>query len=283
MSDGLGSTGGVAQNPKRPFSNLDGGQAQSTKGPVRERVKKQTKKGHGSSHYKQKPATELQALAPLKDASQTEQNDLFLKKMEQCSYVFDFSEPTSDLKSKEVKRACLSELIEFVSTNRNVLADNTYPEIVRLVACNCFRPLPPREGATEFDPEEDDPTLETSWPHLQFVYEFFLRVLESAEFQPNIAKKYIDTKFVVQLLELFDSEDPRERDFLKTVLHRIYGKFLGLRAFIRKQISHIFLCKSFCTHNQLNYCFSYLHKPIFAHANFTSKFVPVIIISGKFF
>lgn len=44
-----------------------------------------------------------------------------------------------------------------------------------------------------------------------------------------------------QLLELFDSEDPRERDFLKTILHRIYGKFLGLRGFIRKQINNIFL------------------------------------------
>lgn len=48
-------------------------------------------------------------------------------------------------------------------------------------------------------------------------------------------------KFDFQLLDLFDSEDPRERDFLKTVLHRIYGKFLGLRAFIRKQINNIFL------------------------------------------
>ncbi len=46
--------------------------------------------------------------------------------------------------------------------------------------------------------------------------------------------------FCVQLLELFDSEDPRERDFLKTTLHRIYGKFLGLRAYIRKQINNIF-------------------------------------------
>lgn len=43
-----------------------------------------------------------------------------------------------------------------------------------------------------------------------------------------------------QLLELFDSEDPRERDFLKTILHRIYGKFLGLRAYIRRQINNIF-------------------------------------------
>ncbi|WAR20468.1 2A5A-like protein, partial [Mya arenaria] len=73
------------------------------------------------------------------------------------------------------------------------------------------------------------------------VYEFFLRFLESPDFQPSHAKKFIDQKFVLQLLELFDSEDPRERDFLKTVLHRIYGKFLGLRAFIRKQINNIFL------------------------------------------
>lgn len=43
-----------------------------------------------------------------------------------------------------------------------------------------------------------------------------------------------------QLLDLFDSEDPRERDFLKTILHRIYGKFLGLRAYVRRQINNIF-------------------------------------------
>ena len=41
-------------------------------------------------------------------------------------------------------------------------------------------------------------------------------------------------------MDLFDSEDPRERDLLKTTLHRIYVKFLGLRAFIRKQINNIF-------------------------------------------
>ncbi|KAF6774239.1 hypothetical protein AHF37_06157 [Paragonimus kellicotti] len=27
---------------------------------------------------------------------------------------------------------------------------------------------------------------------------------------------------------------------VKTILHRVYGKFLGLRAFIRKQFSNIF-------------------------------------------
>lgn len=49
-----------------------------------------------------------------------------------------------------------------------------------------------------------------------------------------------ETKTDIQLLELFDSEDPRERDFLKTTLHRIYGKFLNLRAFIRRSINNVF-------------------------------------------
>lgn len=53
-----------------------------------------------------------------------------------------------------------------------------------------------------------------------------------------VCRHWLD--FSPQLLDLFDSEDPRERDFLKTILHRIYGKFLGLRAYVRRQINNIF-------------------------------------------
>lgn len=82
--------------------------------------------------------------------------------------------------------------------------------------------------------------LELAWPHLKIVYEFFLRFVESPDFNTNLAKRYIDQTFVLNLLELFDSEDPRERDFLKTTLHRIYGKFLNLRAPIRRSINNVF-------------------------------------------
>jgi len=34
---------------------------------------------------------------------------------------------------------------------------------------------------------------------VQPVFDFFLRVLESPEFQPTVAKKYIDQKFVLQV------------------------------------------------------------------------------------
>ncbi|XP_073827499.1 protein phosphatase regulatory B subunit well-rounded isoform X2 [Musca autumnalis] len=178
----------------------------------------------------------------LRETPANEREELFIQKLRQCCTLFDFSEPLSDLKWKEVKRAALHEMVEYLSNQNNVITEAIYPEAINMFAVNLFRTLPPSSNpnGAEFDPEEDEPTLESSWPHLQFVYELFLRFLESPDFQPNIARRYIDHQFVLQLLDLFDSEDPRERDFLKTVLHRIYGKFLGLRAFIRKQINNVF-------------------------------------------
>jgi serine/threonine-protein phosphatase 2A regulatory subunit B' len=205
-------------------------------------LKKKQKKSQGSSRYRTGGDVELTALPLLKDVPSSEQEELFIRKLRQCCVGFDFMDPVADLKGKEIKRATLNEIVDYITAGRGVLTEAVYPEIIRMIACNLFRTLPPSDNP-DFDPEEDDPTLEASWPHLTLVYEFFLRFLESPDFQPSIGKKVIDQKFVLQLLELFDSEDPRERDFLKTVLHRIYGKFLGLRAFIRKQINNFFLNK----------------------------------------
>ncbi|XP_046750492.1 serine/threonine-protein phosphatase 2A 56 kDa regulatory subunit gamma isoform-like isoform X1 [Diprion similis] len=208
-------------------------------GPVIKKDKRQS-----SSRFNISKNRELQKLPLLTEAQQgNEREELFIQKLRQCCVLFDFeADPLSDLKWKEVKRGALHEMVEYVTKNRNVITEAIYPEAVNMFAVNLFRTLPPSSNpnGAEFDPEEDEPTLEAAWPHLQLVYEFFLRLLESQDFQPNIAKRYIDHKFVLQLLELFDSEDPRERDFLKTTLHRIYGKFLGLRAYIRKQINNVF-------------------------------------------
>uniref|UniRef100_A0A2M4CZ56 Putative serine/threonine protein phosphatase 2a regulatory subunit n=1 Tax=Anopheles darlingi TaxID=43151 RepID=A0A2M4CZ56_ANODA len=204
-------------------------------------LKKKSKKSQGSSRYRNSQDVELQQLPSLKvDCSSLEQEELFIRKLRQCCVSFDFMDPLSDLKGKEIKRAALNDLSAYITHGRGVLTENVYPEIIKMISVNLFRTLPPSENP-DFDPEEDETKAKASWPHLQLVYEVFLRFLESTDFQATFGKKVIDQKFVLQLLELFDSEDPRERDFLKTVLHRIYGKFLGLRAFIRKQINNIFL------------------------------------------
>ena len=59
---------------------------------------------------------------------------------------------------------------------------------------------------------------------------------------PNqVMSKNISKSFIVRFLELFDSEDPRERDYLKTILHRIYGKYMPLRPYIRQSVQNMLL------------------------------------------
>jgi len=195
-----------------------------------------------SSRFHVTEKVELEKLVGFNDVDACDQPELFIKKIQQCNVIFDFNDPQSDLKGKEIKSQTLLELVEYITYNRNVITDAAYPEIIRMFAVNLFRTIPPQVNPVgdAFDPEEDEPVLELAWPHLQYVYEFFLRFIESPDFNVNIAKHYIDQKFITQLLELFDTEDPRERDFLKTTLHRIYGKFLNLRAYIRRSFNNIF-------------------------------------------
>ena len=62
--------------------------------------------------------------------------------------------------------------------------------------------------------------MNPSWPHLQTVYEFLLRLVASPNTDAKISKKYIDPTFVLNLLHLFDSEDQKEREYLKTIIQR---------------------------------------------------------------
>lgn len=172
-----------------------------------------------------------------------EQISLFIQKVDQCNIIFDFSDPTHDIIGKEVKRVTLQELIQFIVSNRFNYTDEMYRHVIAMFKKNLFRPIPPPVNPIGdlFDPDEDEPVSELAWPHMQSIYEFFLRFVESPDFHHQVAKQYIDHEFVLKILELFDSEDPRERDCLKTTLHRIYGKFLSLRSFIRKSINNVFL------------------------------------------
>jgi serine/threonine-protein phosphatase 2A regulatory subunit B' len=185
---------------------------------------------------------DLEKLPNFGEVVPADRPELFVRKLRQCSVVFDFNDASQELKGKQVKAQTLHEMLDYITSQRGVITEQIYPEVVAMFAANLFRSIPPQVNPTgdAFDPEEDEPVLELAWPHLQIVYEFFLRFVESPDFNTNVAKKFIDQHFVLQLLELFDSEDPRERDFLKTTLHRIYGKFLNLRAFIRRSINNVF-------------------------------------------
>ena len=182
----------------------------------------------------------LKELPLLSETPLHKREALFKQKLQLCCVVFNFDDPAVDVKGKEIKRETLVELAEYVNTpvGQKIFVEPLMPDIVEMVKANIFRTLPPQSD--DYDPEEDEPAMELAWPHIQVVYEFFLRFIVSSEVTGKVAKKYIDIPFVRNWIELFDAEDPRERDYVKTVLHRMYGKFMSYRSFIRKAISQVF-------------------------------------------
>ncbi|KAL7135011.1 hypothetical protein ABFS83_11G064500 [Erythranthe nasuta] len=184
------------------------------------------------------------ALPSFKDVPISEKQHLFIKKVKMCCVVFDFTDPTKNFKEKDIKRQTLLELVEYITSANGKFPENMMQEVVKMVSANIFREFIPQPRENKLinglDLEDEEPAMDPTWPHLQAVYEFLLRFVASPETDAKIAKRYIDHSFILKLLALFDSEDPREREYLKTILHRIYGKFMVHRPFIRKTINNIF-------------------------------------------
>ena len=109
----------------------------------------------------------LKDLPALRDTSAQRRESLFQQKLELCSVIFNFDDPLADKKGKDLKRQTLLELVDYVNTpaGQKIFTEQLMPHIMQCVTINICRALPPQ--TEDFDPEEDDPVLEPSWPHLQ--------------------------------------------------------------------------------------------------------------------
>jgi len=165
---------------------------------------------------------------------------LFLQKLRQCSIVFDGVDRDRFLGDREVKRNTLLEILDHCE---GFLGDWRFLEDTStMIRLNIFRCLPtPPPPAAGSDPEEEEEAFtDPQWPHLNIVYEILLKLVSSDALDLTLKKKVLDPPFVRSLLGLFDSEDARERTFLKTIAHRIYSKLTIRRALIRRVVCTVF-------------------------------------------
>lgn len=186
----------------------------------------------------------IEPLVPFKDVPSAEKMNLFVSKLSLCCVTFDFTDPAKNTLEKDVKRQTLLELVDFVASGSMKFSEPAILAMCRMCAVNLFRAFPPNYRSNSIsvgeNDDNDEPMFDPAWPHLQIVYDLLLRFITSTCLDAKVAKKYIDHSFILRLLDLFDTEDPRERECLKTILHRVYGKFMVLRPFIRKSLSNIF-------------------------------------------
>ncbi|KAJ0253205.1 Serine/threonine protein phosphatase 2A 57 kDa regulatory subunit B' kappa isoform [Hirschfeldia incana] len=188
----------------------------------------------------------IEPLVPFKDVPNSERLNLFVSKVSLCCFTFDFSHQSKNSIEKDVKRQTLLELLDFVAFGDVKFTEPAVLAMCRMCAVNLFRVFPPSHREKG---DDNEPMFDPAWPHLQIVYDLLLKFITSPCLDAKLAKRYLDHGFIVRLLDLFDSDDPRERECVKTILHRVYGKFMVHRPFIRKSMSNIFYRFVFETEN----------------------------------
>ncbi|KAK3193277.1 hypothetical protein Dsin_024587 [Dipteronia sinensis] len=172
------------------------------------------------------------------------ENDEILSAISICNTIFTFTDPSESPSEQDLKRVKLNQLLSFTKSLKKALDDRILSRMMSMLSANLFRPLPPPSNTSVISdlPDELEELFFSPgplWPHLQIVYDILQRLVINLD--PKILREYIDHRFLLKLVSLFQSEDPRERDSLKNVYHRIYARFTFYRSSMRKSMNDVFL------------------------------------------
>jgi serine/threonine-protein phosphatase 2A regulatory subunit B' len=181
-------------------------------------------------------------LPALKSSPAWQRKGLLLQKLRQCSIAFDGVDPIRFQEDWEIKRNTLLEVVDYCDQQGRQLFNDprVLEDTFTMIKLNIFRALP-RAPEPSGDPDEEEQAFaDIQWPHLNIAYELLLRLVSMDHIDLTMKKKVVDPSLVRQLTLLFDSEDARERDYLKTITHRIYSKLTQRRALIRRVICYVF-------------------------------------------
>ncbi|KAJ9178774.1 hypothetical protein P3X46_010631 [Hevea brasiliensis] len=179
----------------------------------------------------------------VRQSSSDPESEGILSLISHCSVIYTFTDPLESPSQQDIKRNKLIQLLSIVKSPKMSLPEQTLSPLVNMISANLFQSLPPSNNnaitADLLEDEEFASALSPTWPHLQLVYDILLRLVLNVD--PKVLSNYIDQSFLTNVLCLFQSEDPRERESLKNVYHRIYSRFTFYRSFMRKSMNEAFL------------------------------------------
>jgi len=140
----------------------------------------------------------------------------------------------------------LTIIFNYIFNSTSYFSQEFYCELIKMFSANVFRalktPLVHNEFEYDFDNDDDADTFEDpAWCHLNPIYTILIKLIQSPNFQKEIASLFIDKSFTSKLIDMIDSPNFSERNMAKHLLFCIYEKLVKLRSTIRKQISNVLL------------------------------------------
>ncbi|QHO31952.1 serine/threonine protein phosphatase 2A 57 kDa regulatory subunit B' iota isoform-like [Arachis hypogaea] len=174
-----------------------------------------------SSIFPESTIAGIEALIPFKDVPPLEKMNLFVSKLNLCCVTFDFTDPSKNTVEKDIKRRTLIELVDFVASGSIKFTEPAILAMCRMCAINLFRVFPPNyrsrrlsggSGGRDGENDDDEPSFDPSWPHLQIVYDLLLKLLVPLvlmqRWQRNTLIVVFETERhngIAELLEIFGS------------------------------------------------------------------------------
>ncbi|TKY50729.1 Serine/threonine protein phosphatase 2A 57 kDa regulatory subunit B' alpha isoform [Spatholobus suberectus] len=149
-------------------------------------------------------------------SSPTSGNEELLSTISYCTFVFTFTDPLESPAQRDSKRLQLTRLVSILKSSKKPVHEKVLGPLVAMISANLFRPLP----------LPSNPSAISDFQKKKTPSPYFL---------------LCDHSFLRNLLALLQSEDPRERESLKNVYHKIYSKFISDRSFMRKSMTEVLL------------------------------------------
>lgn len=172
----------------------------------------------------------------------------FKRILERANKIYNYEDESKDSSNKNKKLKYLHKFLErIVESDRQFIDHILRPkieQIIEMIEKNLFRPLPNKKG-TDLDITEGNAEIEEvsdkSWPTLEVIYEILLHIVKHPAIPESILKYFITEGFIQNLLNLFESENAQERDYLKQITHKLYSKVVKRRRMFRKMFNNHFI------------------------------------------
>lgn len=168
--------------------------------------------------------------------------------LQKTMVIYHYEDESKDTIKKQQKMKLLHKLLEWIVESdkkflENILRPN-FDLIIEMISTNIFRALPAKKEA-ELDAMDEgavsEEVTDKSWPTLIIIYEIFLHLVKHPAISESMLKQFLTESYIQRLLDLFETNNIQERDYLKQIVHKLYAKVIKRRKVFRKMFNNHFI------------------------------------------
>jgi serine/threonine-protein phosphatase 2A regulatory subunit B' len=168
--------------------------------------------------------------------------------LQKSTVIYHYEDESRDIIKKQQKMKLLHKLLEWIIESdkkfiENILRPN-FELIIEMISANIFRALPAKKEA-ELDAMDEgvvsEEVQDKSWPTLIIIYEIFLHLVKHPAISESMLKHSLTESYIQRLLDLFETNNIQERDYLKQIVHKLYAKVIKRRKVFRKMFNNHFI------------------------------------------